>query len=163
MKRTFFTNTNELGNISMGFSCLTNKPASCRKKKNYIQMTMIAIVILMLLSFGCTNIYSQNFPIYPIPSYNITVDGYADFMNNISTSQKNGTKEVRRVIIHLKSANGPSIFCQATVWVYSLDLTTILGPYSVSCGNELRVEIDEREWGVFVESEDEVIVDVWIE
>lgn len=147
----------------MRLSCLTDKPASCPVKKHYLRMTMIAIVLLMLLSFGSSNIYSQNFPVYPIPSYNIQVDGYADFMNQFSTAQKNNNKAKRDVIVHLKSAAEPSQPCQATVWVYSLDLTTILGPYSLSCGNELRVEIDEREWGVFVESDDEVIVDVWIE
>jgi hypothetical protein len=117
----------------------------------------------MLLSFGCSNIYSQTFPVYPIPSYNVTVDGYADFMNQISTPQQNYDKGIRRVIIHLKSAVEPSIPCQATVWVYSLDLTTVLGPYSLECGDELSVQIDERDWGVFVETEDKVIVDVWIE
>ena len=147
----------------MKLSCLTDKPASCPVKKNYLRMTMIAIILLMLLSFGFSNIYSQDFPVYPIPSYNITVDGYADFMNQISTPQQNNDKGIRRVIIHLKSAFEPSLPCQATVWVYSLDLTTVLGPYSLVCGDELPVQIDERDWGVFVETEDKVIVDVWIE
>lgn len=53
--------------------------------------------------------------------------------------------------------------CTATVWVYSLDQTTVLGPYTVTCGQTLSVPIDERQWGVLVESEEEVIVDVWIE
>jgi len=163
MKRTLLTNTNEHGNISMKLSCLTDKPASCPVKKNYLRMTMIAIVLLMLLSFGFSNIYSQNFPVYPIPSYNAVVDGYADFMNQLSNSQNNQNKAKRDVIVHLKSGVEPSVPCQATVWVYSLDLTTVLGPYSLVCGDELPVQIDERDWGVFVETEDKVIVDVWIE
>jgi hypothetical protein len=163
MKRIFFTDTNEHGNISMRIFCLTDRPASCPIKKNYLRMTMIAIVLLMLFSFGCSNIYSQNIPVYPIPSYNVVVDGYADFMNQFSNSQNNQNKAKRDVIVHLKSAVEPSLPCQATVWVYSLDLTTVLGPFSLVCGNELSVQIDERDWGVFVETEDKVIVDVWIE
>jgi len=53
--------------------------------------------------------------------------------------------------------------CQATVWIYSLDEQDILGPYNVSCEELLSVEIDERDWGVVVQSEYHVYVDVWIE
>jgi hypothetical protein len=52
--------------------------------------------------------------------------------------------------------------CQATVCVYSLDGQTILGPYTVYGGEILSVPIDDREWGVYVESDDEITVDVWI-
>jgi len=38
-----------------------------------------------------------------------------------------------------------------------------LGPYLVQCGETLTVEIDEREWGVLVETGSETLVDVWIE
>jgi hypothetical protein len=51
----------------------------------------------------------------------------------------------------------------ATVWVYSLDLQDIIGPYTVYGGETIYVDIDEREWGVIVQSEDHVEVDVWIE
>ncbi len=117
----------------------------------------------MLLSLGSSNIYSQNIPVYPIPSYNIAVDGYADFMNQLSGSQEQNNKERRQLNVHLKSGAEPSLPCQATVWVYSLDLTTVLGPFSLACGETLSVPIDERQWGAFVETEDKVIVDVWIE
>jgi hypothetical protein len=122
----------------------------------------ILVLLLVILSFGCFDLHSQNFPIYPIPSYNTAVDGYADFMNIHSSPQQNN-KDRRQLIVHMKSANGPNQPCQATIWVYCLDLTTILGPYSLACGETLSVPIDERQWGVMVESTDKVIVDVWIE
>ena len=52
--------------------------------------------------------------------------------------------------------------CQATVWVYSLDHTTVLGPYTVLCGETLTVDIDDRDWGTLVESDVPVVVSVWI-
>jgi hypothetical protein len=63
--------------------------------------------------------------------------------------------------MHLKSSSVGYTNCEATVWVYNLDQNTVLGPYTVNCGETLTVEIDEREWGVLVESEEGVIVDVW--
>jgi hypothetical protein len=47
--------------------------------------------------------------------------------------------------------------------VYSLDGETVYGPFTVYSGETLRVEIDDRECGVYVESNEDVIVDVWIE
>ncbi len=38
----------------------------------------------------------------------------------------------------------------------------ILGPYIMHGGETLMVEIDSREWGVIVQSEDHITVDVWI-
>jgi len=58
------------------------------------------------------------------------------------------------------SSNGK---CQATVWVYSLDGETILGPYTVNGGDVLSVPIDDRDWGVLVSTDDDITVDVWIE
>jgi len=38
----------------------------------------------------------------------------------------------------------------------------VLGPYTVYAGETLDVEIDEREWGVLVQTTYEIQVDVWI-
>jgi len=49
------------------------------------------------------------------------------------------------------------------VWVFTIDQTTILGPFYLGCDQILEVPIDDRAWGVLIESEDEILVDVWIE
>jgi hypothetical protein len=49
------------------------------------------------------------------------------------------------------------------VLVYRLDQSISYGPYTVGCGQTLDVEIDYNLWGVLVESEVEVFVDVYIE
>jgi hypothetical protein len=102
----------------------------------------------------------QTIPNYPIPSYNISVDGYSNFANLHSNSENN-SKGRRDVNIHLKSGPVTDTNCVATVWVYRLDQSAVLGPFTVNCGETLVVGIDDGEWGVLVESDYEVIVDVW--
>jgi hypothetical protein len=106
--------------------------------------------------------FGQNIPSYPIPSYNVPVIGTVNFSNGtIQTDSCNLTDEKRDVNIHLQSASIEDPGCGAEIWVYSLDQTTILGPYEMICGETLVVQVDEREWGVLVESEQMVTVDVW--
>jgi hypothetical protein len=123
------------------------------------------LLITLVLFMAClSTVKSQNIPTYPIPSYNILVDGTANFRNALTQKDTcKNFKEKRDANIHLKSASIGNPDCRATVWVYSLDLSTILGPYQVSCGETLTVPIDEREWGVIVQSDSDVIVDVWFE
>lgn len=128
------------------------------------KMRTVIIFTLAFLSVGLSSGKSQSIPTYPIPSFNVAVNGDANFRNKLTRYDTcQSTDEKRDAKIHLKSASIANTHCSATVWVYSLDLTTILGPYQMSCGETLTVVIDDREWGVLVESEDDVIVDVWIE
>jgi hypothetical protein len=119
-----------------------------------------SFAIFLVFLFSGFNSYSQSIPVYPIPSYNVAVNGYANFKNNLQ-SLKNPVRAKQELDIQIRSGSGTHN-CTATVWVYSLDQTTVLGPYTATCGQTLSVPIDERQWGVLVESEEEVIVDVWI-
>jgi hypothetical protein len=141
--------------------------------KKYLGWKLPHVIFLILISLGCSfHGHSQSFPRYPIPSYNVPVDGFANFSNQSSVSQKSSLNEKRSItspenkrdiIIRISSATTPGQSCKATVWVYSLDLTTVLGPYYLSCGNEISVEIDDRQWGVMVDSQDKVVMDVWMD
>jgi hypothetical protein len=115
------------------------------------------LFIMMVLVVQVVN--AQIIPTYPIPSYNVKVMGYANFRQDYRANSKS-TREKRTVQVNITSTNPHG--CTATVWVYSLDQTTVLGPFTVTCGQTLSVAIDDRQWGVLVESEEEVIVDVWI-
>ncbi|NCA75639.1 MAG: hypothetical protein EOM90_04835 [Alphaproteobacteria bacterium] len=115
-------------------------------------------VIMMVLVVKAVN--AQVIPTYPIPSFNVKVIGYANFRQDYHSNSKS-TREKRNVQVNITSANPYG--CTATVWIYSLDHTTVLGPFTVTCGQTLTVPIDDRQWGVLVESEEEVVVDVWIE
>jgi len=124
--------------------------------------TKFVISILALMAFVSLKVFCQHFPTYPIPSYNIPLDSLANFAEKSFSDQSAPTDGKREMNVQIR----PKVLtgtCSATVWVYSLDRTTILGPYDIVSGQVLSVEIDDREWGVLVESEDEVIVDVWIE
>jgi hypothetical protein len=118
-------------------------------KKLFIFLSLFFLIILS--SFG------QNIPLYPIPSYNIPVYGMARFEPSLSSgnNQTRG-KTIQNVII--RGGTG----AHAHVWIYSLDGQDILGPYLVYPGQPLSVEIDQREWGVLVETEDEIDVSVWV-
>jgi uncharacterized membrane protein len=121
--------------------------------------TSLLMAILMVFLLTGLDSYAQSIPTYPIPSYNILVNGYANFRDNYVT-RSNPTKAKQELHVQVRTANG-SQNCQATVWIYSLDQTTVFGPYTVTCGQTLTIPIDEREWGVLIESEEDVIVDVW--
>ena len=149
-------------NILQNASSL-KKLATLQNTSHYSGSKVLLKVCLLTLFFGISTVYSQNYPVYTIPSYNVTVEGFADFMKTLSVQKKNGEKAERKVIVHLKSANNPLQSCEATVWIYSLDLVTVLGPFQLGCGDEISVDIDDRDWGVMVDSSDKIVVDVWFE
>ena len=37
----------------------------------------------------------------------------------------------------------------------------ILGPFLITSDETLTIPIDDREWGVFISSDDHVYVDIW--
>jgi hypothetical protein len=116
---------------------------------------------IMLVSLGFIHSYSQGIPVYPIPSYNVSVNGYANFMENTQSQIIVYPAEKREVDVEVKTPSGSSD-CQATAWVYSLDNTTVLGPFAVDCNEPLQVEIDDRAWGVLIDTDEELLVSVWI-
>ena len=113
----------------------------------------ILFITALLLIFP---LYSQNYPVYAIPSFGIPVSGVALFKDAINT-EPIPVKGKRSVNISVRGT--PST--QASVILYTLDGSYSLGPYLVQTGQTLTVEIDEREWGVMVNSEEAVQVDVW--
>ena len=111
---------------------------------------LVVTFILMLCGFQQT--HAQQ----PIPSYNVSVKTRANFQESQpSRGKRNMNIKVQCSGISLAPT------CQATIWVYSLDGQTIFGPFTVSGGETLSVPIDGREWGVFVQTEDTITVDVW--
>ena len=115
---------------------------------------------ILIIGLGLINVLqAQN----PIPSYNILVDQMANFQENVKANQiKKSNKGERTLKVVVKRKTDQDL-CQAIVKVYSLDEQDVLGPYNVVCEELLSVEIDEREWGVMVQSDDNVYADVWIE
>ena len=115
------------------------------------------ILILSVLVCG-SSLLAQ----YPIPSFNVPVHFKADFQEQLQRSPDQ-VLEKRTVHIRVSCIGGSITNCSANVWVYSLDGHDILGPFTVNGGETLDVEIDEREWGAYVVSDDAITVDVWID
>ncbi len=112
----------------------------------------IFIVAFFLFITG----FQQAFAQFPIPSYDQSVKSRANFQESQSyRGRRNMNVKVKCVGIT------SSATCQATVWIYSLDGQTVFGPYTVNGGETLTVEIDDREWGVLVQTNDEITVDIW--
>ena len=115
--------------------------------KNFLLAVVVSLIVC-----GFEQLYAQQ----PIPSYNVSVKIRANFQE-LQPSRGRRTMNIKVQC----SGTSLSPSCQATVWIYSLDGQTILGPYIVNGGETLSVSIDEREWGVFVQTEDIITVDVW--
>lgn len=110
---------------------------------------------------GLTN--ATSFGVNPIPSYNVLVHQYANFQEQgKSFGSQRLTRGKRKMVIH-STCGGTKTGCTCNVWVYSLDGLTTLGPFTLIGDDRVYVDIDEREWGVVVESSDKVCIDVWIE
>jgi hypothetical protein len=122
----------------------------------------IIAILLTLLGFYCQG---QNLKPFPIPSWQVPIDSGATarFQEPKATGLLKSILEKRDVHVKLKSTNPENPYCEAEVWIYSLDGLDAMGPYTVHCGETLVVEIDDRPWGVYVDSEANIIVDVWIE
>ena len=113
------------------------------------------LLLLLLAGAGIARAPAQN----PIPSYNTPIYDRANFQE-LAKSFNRFTRNASRRTVHVVATGSPS--GMATVWVYSLDMETVYGPYVMWGGQTLLVEVDNRAWGVAVESEDHLAVDVWI-
>ncbi|MCX6278572.1 MAG: hypothetical protein NT004_10790 [Bacteroidetes bacterium] len=100
-----------------------------------------------------------------IPSFRVPVDSgtVALFRETTANGHTKSILEKRDVHVKITDQSSGGGNCGATVWIYSLDGLDVLGPYTAPCGETLVVEIDERAWGVLVQSIDDIVVDVWIE
>lgn len=99
---------------------------------------------------------------YPIPSFEVSIHGKATFSEQKSNNCDSPLAK-RTLHVHVSCVSSLLENCSATVWVYSLDGHDTYGPYTVNGGETIAVEIDEREWGAYVESDYAITVDVWID
>jgi hypothetical protein len=97
----------------------------------------------------------------PIPSYNSPLYNLANFQEK-QHNDKNGIKEKRDMCVQSTTTGGGHT--NATIWIYSLDFRTILGPFILTDNDKITVQVDEREWGVLVLTDAaHLSVSVWID
>jgi hypothetical protein len=122
------------------------------------------ILLSALFSFLFLVMQAQVEKILPIPSFRVAIDSaYVRFQENIHRNSLDVSRAKRIMNVKIISNSLTKLNCQAQVSVYSLDGLDTLGPFTVLCGNTLVVEIDEREWGVLVQTNSSILTDVWIE
>ncbi len=122
-------------------------------------MKKIFLSGIFLLALGYCSCFAQ-IPVYPIPSRDVNINGYADFREDYRGKQPLITLEKRGVYVTVNTITPGS---QATVWVYSLDRQTVYGPFTVAALEPLYQIIDDRQWGVLMNTDEEIPVSVWIE
>ena len=118
--------------------------------------------LILFSAFICLFI-ARGYCQYPIPSYDVPVYHHSTFYEKEeSRTAKGNFKGQKRMCIRITHGTNKVSF-YAQVWVFTLDLKTVLGPYTATCDTTIYVNIDDQQWGVRVESDDHIIVDVWIE
>jgi len=98
--------------------------------------------------------------VYPIPSYEVEVNGFANFRESSSPNSfviPAGRRDINVII----TSSYPHGNAQATVWFYSLDSLEIMGPFSISEYEILTESIDFKTWGALVESDEDILASVW--
>lgn len=120
------------------------------------------LIFFAILTLTTLTGWSQSLKPYPIPSFGATVNGWALFSEN-GANAGGPSKAKKDGYVKVYTSRPEVQNCGATIYWYSIDGLNILGPFEVSCGETLSTPIDEREWGVLVITEDEIMVDVWIE
>ncbi len=123
--------------------------------KKYVILTLVGIFCLMI-----NGLFGQHLTPFPIPSYNVNTNGNAIFEEQLPTTVTN-TEAKRRMNVIVICHRLTLFPCYIQVMLYSLDGLDILGPYNPACGELLTVDIDEREWGVWVQTDCDVEVSVW--
>ena len=122
--------------------------------------------LFVSIIFLAAAVFNQSFAVKPIPSYNVKVNNTANFQEQTSGSQlyTPPTEGKRQMNVETTCSRGVNNgFCSAMIWIYRLDYQKILGPYYVNGGETLTVNIDDNPWGVFVMTNDQLIVSVWID
>ena len=159
MKRASFTNPKEHENNSMRVPSLSGRQASGRFNKNYLRMKTVLIIIFFVAGAFVNPAKAQ----YPIPSYNVSVSEKASFEENDQSGLSTANPcRIRNLIVHATCVHSASSEPTVLVWIYSLDGENTYGPYSIGT-IQTTFAIDNRQWGLLLMTDTEILVNVWIE
>ena len=97
--------------------------------------------------------------INPIPSFNFPMTPSQALFGEIRVN--NNGKEKRDMLVEISTASHFSAQITAKVWVVKKNGNVVKGPYTIETGEPLSVPIYIGKWGVIVNCEWNVFVDVW--
>lgn len=119
---------------------------------------MKKLFFLLILGLAGTNLAMAQFP---IPSYNATADNRTTFTEQAVGFKAKSALDSKRVLI-VQRPHNKTLSDSVMFYAGSLDGTTTLGPYYISSGQTVYIEIDDRSWGIIVYTENEIVLNVWI-
>ena len=106
-------------------------------------------VFFVVSIFFSANVFAQ----YPIASYDTPVNTGTYFSMDQSQSPAMSA-EKRKMNIDTTDPDTAPTAGFVTFMVYSLDMQSFQGPYTLQVGTSKSIEIDERPWGLVVLSLD---------
>jgi hypothetical protein len=102
-------------------------------------------VFFVVSIFFSANVFAQ----YPIASYDTPVNTGTYFSMDQSQSPAMSAEKIKMVINTTNPNTAPTAGV-VTFVVFSLDMQTFQGPYTIEIGTSKTVDIDERAWGLVV-------------
>ena len=108
------------------------------------KQVLISVFFVVVMLFSA-NVFAQ----YPIASYNVPVD-QGTYFTQSQTTNPAMSAERRKMNINTTGGGSAPTNQLVTFVVYSLDMQTFKGPYTIQVGNSKKINIDERPWGVTV-------------
>jgi len=116
-------------------------------------------IVITLLGVPFSFVQAQ----YAIPSFDIELTVANTSFEEDESFMQTQSMEERKLVVRVLDDN-PNQTTWAVVMLYSLDGQDELGPYTVYEGANLRVTIDQREWGLEVlDFLTGCIISTWIE
>jgi len=108
--------------------------------KTFLTLKIGIVLILLSLPAVCSSTETY-FPQLQTLSYHTKTNNCSSFLFKLYSTEE------KKVVIRVED-NEPSFTATAIIVVYSQDGQDELGPYTVTEGTLLKVNIDDREWGV---------------
>ncbi len=98
----------------------------------------------------------------PIPSYKYPINRTQNFIEKIAKDGDPSPKGKRDMLVQSSISSGKPTM--ATLYAFSTDGTTVVGPYVIYSGQTIIIPIDDRQWGlnVVAQGNDHVYISVWI-
>jgi len=102
-------------------------------------------VFFVVSIFFSANVFAQ----YPISSFDTPTAPGTYFTMSHATSPSMSA-EKRKMVINTTDPGSAPTSGFTTFVVYSLDMQSFQGPYTIQIGSSKSISIDERQWGLVV-------------
>jgi len=125
---------------------------------------MKKILFLTISLLMITAVFAKVRAANPIPSFSVLLTDQATFQEDPSIPiSSNLILEKRDMNVSNDGSplsDGPGT-PTITVYIYRLDRSVILGPYTISVGARISVPIDGNRWGVYAQTNSPTMISVW--